>query len=255
MKKFFNSSNLPALIMGAGGIGLLLRIWLLKSGTDTNGFLIRSHPAHILLWLLVSAVLVCLFLLTKDLVEAPSYYFNFPASSISSWGIYLAAFGIGFSSFVEAFYVTGGIQIFTTVLGLVASLMLILSGYCRRRGNAPSLVTHIVISIYLMMRLICFYRSWNSDPQIMDYCFPLLATAFLMLATYHRASFDANTGKRRPYAFCSLCAVFFSFLSLIGSENILFFLSCAVWMITDLCSLIPMPGIKLLQYPRENPEC
>ncbi len=255
MKQFLKSANLPALVLGTGGIGLLLRVWLIHSATDTDGFLNFSHPAHILLWILTAIVLVGLFLLTKDLVAAPNYSFNFPASKISSLGIYLAAAGIGFGSFIEAFYVTAGLEILTTITGLVATLMLVLCGYCRRRGVAPSLLTHIVISIYLMLRLINYYRTWSSDPQILDYCFQLLATAFLMLATYHRASFDADTGKRRPYAFFSLSAVFFSCLSMIGSENILFYMSACVWMITDLCSLLPMPGIKLFEFRREEPEC
>ena len=255
MKKFFKSANLPALTMAAGGIGLLLRVWLLKSGVDDMGFLVLSHPAHILLWIVVAIVMVGLILLTKDLVEASKYTFNFPASSLSSWGLYLAAFGIGFGSFVDVFSVATGMDLLLTVMGLVTALMLVLSGYARRRGNASSMMSHIVISIYLVIRLITFYRTWNSDPQILDYCFPLLATAFLMLATYHRASFDVNSGKRRPYAFCSLAAIFFSYLSLIGSENILFFMSVAVWLTTDLCSLIPMPGFKLFQFPREDREC
>ena len=255
MKKFLKSANLPALTMAAGGIGLLLRVWLLKSGVDDMGFLVLSHPAHILLWIVVAIVMVGLILLTKDLVEASKYTFNFPASSLSSWGLYLAAFGIGFGSFVDVFSVATGMDLLLTVMGLVTSLMLVLSGHARRRGNASSMMSHITISIYLVIRLITFYRTWNSDPQILDYCFPLLATAFLMLATYHRASFDVNSGKRRPYAFCSLAAIFFSYLSLIGSENILFFMSVAVWLTTDLCSLIPMPGFKLFQFPREDREC
>lgn len=255
MKKFLKSANLPALTMAAGGIGLLLRVWLLKSGVDDMGFLVLSHPAHILLWIVVAIVMVGLILLTKDLVEASKYTFNFPASSLSSWGLYLAAFGIGFGSFVDVFSVATGMDLLLTVMGLVTALMLVLSGYARRRGNASSMMSHITISIYLVIRLITFYRTWNSDPQILDYCFPLLATAFLMLATYHRASFDVNSGKRRPYAFCSLAAIFFSYLSLIGSENILFFMSVAVWLTTDLCSLIPMPGFKLFQFPREDREC
>jgi hypothetical protein len=255
MKKLLKSANLPALTMAAGGIGLLLRVWLLKSGVDSRGFLVLSHPAHILLWIVVAIVMAGLILLTKDLVEAHSYTFNFPASRISSLGLYLAAFGIGFGAFLDVFSVTTGMELLLTVMGLVTSLMLVLSGHARRRGAAPAMLSHIVISIYLVMRLIAFWRAWNFDPQILDYCFPLLATAFLMLATYHRAAFDINSGKRRPYAFCSLSAVFFSYLSLIGSDNILFFMSVAVWLTTDLCSLIPMPGFKLFQFPREDREC
>lgn len=248
MKDILKPTNLPEWILGTGGIGLLLRIWLLKAGTDDNGFLISTHPANILLWILTAIVLGALLLLTKDLIEATKYPFNFPASTLSGYGAYVAAAGIGICTIIDLSVSTAPIEVVSCLLGLLAALMLAYSGYCRGNGLQPPVLVHIAISLYLMVRLICLYRRWSSDPQLLDYCFPLLATVCLMLATYHRASFNADFGKRRPYAFFSLSAIYFSCLSMTGWANIPFFLSTIVWMATDLCSLIPMPGRSLFQF-------
>lgn len=249
MKDILKPTNLPEWILGTGGIGLLLRIWLLRSGADDNGFLMATHPANILLWTLTVVVLGALLLLTKDLIEATKYPFNFPASTISGHGAYVSAAGIGICTIVE--WIVNA-ELIAGISGLIAALMLAYSGYCRIKAKQPSVLVHIVISLYLMMRLIGLYRHWNSDPQMLDYCFPLLAIASLMLATYHRATFNADSGKRRPYAFFSLAAVYFSCLSMIGLENISFFMSVIVWITTDLCSLIPMPGRSVFQFRQED---
>ena len=240
MKRFINPHNLPLWIILTGGIGLLLRVWMMTAGVDQSGFIITSHFAAIALMILVVAVVAALFYLTRDLLEATKYSFNFPASDFSGFGIYIAAAGIFICSFLEIFTVADGLEIFTAVLGLVTTLLLFFIGYCRRRGIAPPMLLHIGICLYLMIRLICYYRHWSSDPQILDYCFQLVATSCLMLATFQRASFDVENGNRRPYAFFSLTAIFFSCLSLVGWNNIVFFLSVIVWQITNLCSLIPL---------------
>ena len=103
MKRFVNPINLPLWTLLTGGVGLLLRVWLMTSGVDQKGFFVTGHLAGILLFLLVIGAIVSLFLLTRDLVEAGKYEFNFPASDIGSYGAYIAAAGIGISSFVDIF--------------------------------------------------------------------------------------------------------------------------------------------------------
>ena len=44
MKHPFRFSILPYFTLGAGGIGLILRLWLF-SATDAKGLLPASHPA------------------------------------------------------------------------------------------------------------------------------------------------------------------------------------------------------------------
>ena len=240
MKKLINTIHLPLWVLLAGGLGLLLRVWLMASGIDQKGFILTGHFAAIALFLLVIAVVAVLFWLTKDLLEATKYSFNFPASRVSGYGSFVAAAGIFICSFIEIFTASDAFETVVAVLGMASTLLLFLNGYHRLRGTAPSVLIHIGICVFLMVRLICYYRHWSSDPQILDYCFQLVATACLMLASYQRASFDADNGDRRPYAFFSLATIFFSCLSLIGWDNVLFFLAVIAWQVTDLCSLIPL---------------
>lgn len=254
MKKLVHPLNLPLWTLLAGGVGLLLRVWLMTAGVDQKGFIIPGHLAGILLFLLVLGAMIALFFLTRDLVEASKYAFNFPASEISCYGAFVAASGIGISSFVDIFVAIDALEVVAALLGLASAGLLVLAGLFRRKGTAPSLLIHIGICVYLMLRLICYYRHWNSDPQILDYCFQLVATACLMLSTYQRATFDAQDGKRRPYAFLSLATIFFSCISLVGWSNILFFFSVIIWQITDLCSLIPL-SLQDIPCDEEDSEC
>ncbi len=254
MKKLINPVHLPLWTLLAGGAGLLLRVWLMTAGVDEKGFIISGHVAGILLFLLVIGAMVALIFLTRDLMEAGKYEFNFPVSEVSCYGAFVAAAGIGISSFVDIFVAVDTLEVIAALAGMASAGLLVLVGIFRRKGTPPSLLTHLGICVYLMLRLICYYRHWNADPQIMDYCFQLVATATLMLATYQRATFDAREGQRRPYAFLSLSAIFFSCISLIGWSNILFFLSVIVWQLTDLCSLIPL-NLDDISFDEEDGEC
>lgn len=250
MKKLFKPASLPALTLGAGAVGLLLRVWLLGS-VDEAGFVPANHIADYLLWILTAAVLAVLFLGTRDLVQANKYGFNFPAWIPGGVGCFLAALGIAIVSLGSLLTKPDNMDVITAVLGLLAVCALIFLGQCRLRGLHPSCLFHVVIAVYFMAWLISQYRHWSADPQLQDYCFQLLAGICLMLAVYYRACFDANSGKRAQYAFFSMAAVYFSLLSMYGWENTVFFLSTAVWMITNLCSLIPMPRRFLRPAPKE----
>lgn len=254
MKRLVNPLNLPLWALLTGGVGLLLRVWLMSSGVDQKGFLITGHIAGILLFLLVVGAMVALFFLTRDLLEATKYEFNFPASDIGGYGAFIAAAGIAISSVVDMFVAIDKLEVVVAAFGLATAGLLVLTGLNRRNGTKPSVLIHVGICVYLMMRLVCDYRHWSSDPQILDYCFPLVATASLMLTTYQRAAFGAQDGQRRPYAFFSLTAIFFSCISLVGWSNILFFLSVIVWQITDLCSLIPL-SLDDITFDEEDSEC
>ena len=254
MKKLVNPIHLPLWTLLAGGVGLLLRVWLMTGGMDEKGFIRTGHVAGILLFLLVIGAMVALVFLTKDLMEAGKYEFNFPVSEVSCYGAFVAAAGIGISSFVDIFLAMDALEVICALAGMATAGLLVLTGIFRRKGTPPSLLTHIGICVYLMLRLVCYYRHWNADPQILDYCFQLVATACLMLTTYQRATFDAREGQRRPYAFLNLTTIFFSCISLVGWSNILFFLSVIVWQITDLCSLIPLK-LDDISFGKEDSEC
>lgn len=242
--------HLPWYVLGAGGIGLLLRLWLLSS-TDEKGFLVANPTAQTLLWVLAITVPTALFFLTRELGEGKKYSFNFPASMTGAIGTGAAAGAISIHSIVGLFTSTAAVDTVCAVLGIISGLALGLAAWCRYLGRRPNFLLHVMVTIHIMFRLICQYRQWSSDPQILDYSFQIIATIFLMLAAYHRGCFDNDMGDRRNYAFFALSTLFFCCLSLVRWADSLYYLCIGAWMITDLCSLKPMRR-KGLFYREEN---
>ena len=70
MKHPFRFSILPYFTMGAGGIGLCLRLRL-YSAIDEKGLLPFRHPADILLYVLSALTIGVLFLATRELCHTP----------------------------------------------------------------------------------------------------------------------------------------------------------------------------------------
>lgn len=247
MKQLLNHKNLPALTVIAGAVGLLLRTWQLNAVTD-KGFIIRGHISGILLYVLSAAVIAALVCATRPLLQANKYTFNFPASVAGGIGALVAAFAFGLTAVIEFSLATDVLTTLSAFFGILAAISLVFVSHCRWKGLHPSTLFHVAICGYMMLRLICMYRLWSSDPQLEDYCFQLLAIVCLMLSAYHRATFDANFGRRHSYVFFNLSGVYFCCLSLAGPDSILFFLGGGAWLITDLCNLTPMPkefqGIK-----------
>lgn len=240
MKKLFHPSYLPYIALGCGVLGLLLRVWLFATGIDEKGLILAGHPATWLVWLLSIITVAVLVLGSRRLLEAPKYSFNFPASLPGGIGTFLAAAGILICTVVESLAKPDTFGIVVCLLGILSVPALCFVGYCRCKGSHPSLLFHVLVSIYLLLRLVWMYRQWSSDPQLQDYVFQLLALACLMLASYNRSAFDANMGVRRAYVIFNLTSVYFCFVSLPGCDSMVFYLSCGVWMLTDLCSLMPM---------------
>ncbi len=240
MKRLLNPKYLPWLTLAAGGLGLLLRIWLYATGADKSGLLVGGHPAEFFIWLLCAGVLVYLWFASKPLVAAPKFGFNYPASLHGAAGCVLGALGIGHTSVTELLNRTDNLALIAALLGIVATAALLFSALQRYKGTQPNILPHSAVCVYFMVRLISLYRHWSSDPQLQDYCFQLLAIVCLMLSAYYRAAFDVDMGRRRPLVVFHLAAVFFCCLSMINKSNVFFYLPVGIWAFTDLCSLAPM---------------
>lgn len=243
MNLFSKTARLPYFALGTGALGLILRLWLMSTA-DSHGLLPPGHPANTLVWLLTGIVIVFLLLSCRSMLSANKYSFNFPASLPGCVGTGMMGVGILICSIAELSAAADGMTRAVAIIGLVCAVTLGFLAYCRFTGAHPSFYFHALVSIYLLLRLISLYRQWSSDPQLQDYAFQLLATVFLMLASYHRITFDANIGSRRHYAFFALGAVFFCCTALPHCDNAVFFIAGAVWMFTNLCSLLPMPRVK-----------
>ena len=251
MKNILKPDKLPWIVLGSGLLGLLLRLHLMGT-EDAKGLLASGHPAELILWILTGCVLALLLYGTRNLLEADKYFFNFPASLPGGIGTLLAAMGIAITSLIELYDGADFMGSITAWLGIIAALALILAASCRWKGYHPSRLCYAAVCLYLMVRLIFLYRHWSADPQLQDYCFQILAAVFLMLAAYHRAAFAADAGKRRPYAFFNLASIYFCCLSLTSPEHIPLYLGAGVWMLMDLCSLIPAENGQRTSFRRKQ---
>lgn len=241
MKRYLHPKFAPMAALGCGLLTMLLRLLLLGQADET-GLLPTGHPASSFSWLITILFLVYLLLSTRSLNEASKYTFNFPASQIAAIGILAGAVGIGINSIAELFGQSDSLQTISALLGVFCVPSLLFLAHCRKMGRRPGVLFHVLLCIYLMLHLVSHYRLWSSHPQLQTYGFELLALVCLMLAVYQRCAFDVNQGSRRAYTFTSLSGAFFSIAALPGCSNVLFYIGCAVWMLTGLCSLKPMPG-------------
>lgn len=240
LKKLFHPKYLPEFCLGCGALCAAVRWWLFASA-DSKGLLDSGHPGHWLTWVITAVAMVCLFLGTRNLRQAPKYSFNFPASTVSAIGRWAAAAIVLWCSLSDAVSGADSLTKLTAGVGLGAAVVLGFLGWFRMIGKRPTMLLHTFLCIYLMLRLVCMYRLWSSDPQIQTYCFSLLATVSLMLSVYYGASFDAKAANRRAHALTHLAAVYFCIAALPHSTDPLFYAAMAVWMVTDLCCLTPLP--------------
>ncbi len=240
MKRYLQHKNLPWLTLICGGIGLLLQIWLLST-ENSKGFITRWHISEILLVVLTVLFLLALLAATRSLTQGSKYSFNFPASRIGAAGTAIAAVGIAVLSGLELTAAPDNLARICWLAGLPSAIALVLIAYGRLKGRRPSVLLHAWLCVWLVLLLVCQYRSWSSDPQLEDYCYRLLALVFAMISVYHRATFGADFGRRSSYAFFCLGCVYFCCLSIAGPGGKLLYPCLGIWQLTDLCRLAPMP--------------
>ncbi len=251
MKKLLSPKLLPLTVLGAGMVGMLLRLWYLLGGIDAAGLPIEGHIADILLTVLTVAVVAVIFLATWRLSQASKYSFNFPPSLAGCIGAIAAAVGAVWQA-ISVFPGGDWLSVITGVLGLLAAVCLVFLGLYRLKGLRPTVLFHFTVCLFFALCLILQYRQWSGVAMIQSYSYPLLATVCLMLSCYQDAMFAASTGARRTHAFFHLAALYFCCISLVGDHSPFLYLTASVWMFTDLCRLTPMPRQRHSRPNREE---
>lgn len=93
--------------------------------------------------------------------------------------------------------------------GMVAGVCLILYGFAALREKAPSPLLYMIISLYLVLRLLICFQEWNTDPSVHHYGYQLLAVICCMLGSFQLAGFGFDKGRRRMSLFFAMGAVLF----------------------------------------------
>ena len=238
MKKTYQPGLFSWFAIFTGAVGFSLRCWLF-SAADANGLLPENHLAGILTFLLLALTLFVCGMGIKKAVPSEDYTNLFPGSRFAVIGTVLGALGMGCSAFTLK---TTGLLIFLVpMFGMMAAAALFVTAPYRLRCIRPHGFLHGTVTLFLIVRTIASCRSWGAEPQLQLYFFEMLASLFLLIASYHRTELDMGIGDYRRYAFFSQAALFCCCLCIPGDGG-LFYLSAGLWMVTDYCMLaIPVP--------------
>ena len=220
MKHPFRSTILPFFTVGAGGLGLALRIWL-YSGTDEKGLLPAGHPADYALFLLSALTVGILFLSTRKLMPRKVSKAHLRIMDTAAYAL------AGLCLILTAVLKLSGSMIrlawAAVAAALVGGLILLLMAVMRFFRKRSPYWVNAVITVALMLNTVAQCQVWGAQPQLQEYLFPLLASVFLILSAYEKTKFTAKQGNAKTLAFFSQCALFFCWVSLNTDHWLLYF--------------------------------
>ncbi|MBO5869028.1 MAG: hypothetical protein J6Q54_08975, partial [Oscillospiraceae bacterium] len=188
--------RLPPLIWIGSILGFGLSMGIALQERDDRGLLPDSHPLLVCLLILTAAVMLLLFLGTRNLRNSLSYKKLFPRSVPALVGNILAALGTTAYSIDLLMKPVSGVSIVAGVAGCLAAVVLVFLGLFRSKALRPHYLLHSIVTIFLVLRTIASYQTWNTTPQLQLFLFPLLATVFLPISLYQRAALDGDCGNR-----------------------------------------------------------
>lgn len=234
----FGPMPIPALAVGGGAAGFILRLLMLKTGYDAEGIQISGSFPFVSLWILSALVLAGLAYLCLGMGRRCEYSKNFHPCLICGGCGLVAGVMLFVSRLIALLSVADSFDTIVAALGLAGGLSLCVRSALRCRGKAW-LAMDMTVAMSLAAILIARFRHWTSDPLLGDYCFQLLANVCSMLAAYYLGGFCLDKGKRRISIFFSMSAVFFSMISLAdgGLGNLLFNGAMILFLLSGCCSL------------------
>jgi hypothetical protein len=230
MKHPFHCNILPYFTMGAGGLGLALRLWLF-SAVDEKGLLPKGHPADGALYILSALVLGILFLATRQLARR-----HIRAKQVRMLRI-LACVAGGLSLVIIAFSAHSGSVIrlegTAKVIRILGGLVLLVKALLAAAGKKSPYWLTALLTMALVANTVAQCQVWGSVPQLQEFFFPLLASVFLVFSAYYKTTLLAGQDSARKLAFFSQSALYFCCLSL-NAEQWPLYLGMLFWAAVQL---------------------
>ena len=246
MKSILRPYGLKLLIPAAGALAAMLRILLYLDATDRKGLLLRGHWAEAAVWAVTAAVLLLLLPGCRKLAGRKTYDRSYPRPAVAGLGALVCGAAFGLAGYTGISAIRSTPELLSTGMSFLAAAALAVVGICRFARKKPPFLCHAAVSAAFALRMVCQYRVWNAEPQLMDYAFYMVAHVALMLMSYHLSALDAGMGKAGKTWFFGLCAVYLSLVSIYRSGHPLFMAACALWALTNL------PAVKVSTKPREE---
>jgi len=219
MKYPFRSHILPRFTIGAGILGLLLRLWLF-SAEDDKGLLPTSHFAGVTLYILSAFVLLVLFLSTRKLT--PRRVSRQFVRLSTTYSCLLGGLGLALNAAFQLSSSEVRLAWLATAASLAGTLvMVVMAILCFTRKRIPYIFPAF-ISVVMALEAIAQCQAWGAEPQVQIYFFPLLASVFLILTAYCNTLMTARQPIAKRLAFFSQGALYFCILSLNSSQWMLY---------------------------------
>lgn len=231
--KYSNRISLIATLV-PGFCALGLQLWFLTS-LDEKGLLPMRHPGKILLFLLTGLFFLFAFFYSKKSGNSSCYQDFYQKSLVCAVETVLSGLGLIVYSLTSQLIHNGPFGILAAVLGVASGLCMLMMFPVRLKGKAPSYYYLALITIYTLLHTIVCSRIWNAGAQIEQYLFPLLASVFLMLSSFHQAALSQHMNNGRGLLRTSMCAMYCCMVAVTGQES-LFFASMGLYTAMNLFS-------------------
>lgn len=207
-----------AALAGAAA-GFLLRLIQLRTAFDETG--LPSGGSWIVLAAFCAVCVAALALTVRRLPEKTEYgacYGPDPVCVI----LYVAAAGLLLAANVSTLIagMPEGTPLerylirLTDLLGILTALSFVATAAAQYRGEKPKPWTCLLPVVFFVLRLIFHFKSWSTDPVILDYCFKLFGEITVMLSVFYAGGFLFDKGKRRLAAFFCLAGMVFAGITL-----------------------------------------
>lgn len=256
-----------------GAIALTgLRYYQLWRCMDENGLLI---PGSRVAWGFVALIVIgvaALVLLLVDTDRAPGTERCFITGILPKLCSALAAAGFmagcAISSMNTQLGDTAHTVIFT--VGVVCGALLVISDALRIMGRRSNFLLLLIPSVFLAAKLVIDFKNWSVDPNVIHFCFKLLASVTVMLACFNLAGFPLDLGKKRTTIF--LCLLAFAFSAMTAADFILqrscplgeflIYICLGVWCLVNGLILLfgkhgrehPQPAAVFAEVPEKAPD-
>ncbi len=230
------NKTLPLTVLLAGCVSGALRWLLYAITTDAKNLIPLGNPLEIILWIVTAAVAVMIPAGILPLGKIDSDTSLFRLDLTAAMGSLAASAGICLTVLTTP-TASGTLGLVWKILGIASMAALILASLCRARGKMPFFGLHILVCVFFAVHLVTSYRSWSSNPQLLDYVLSLFASLGMMLFAVYHSCLEVGMAKRRVLPVVGLLSAYCCLVSLSGTDHFLMYLGGALWMLTNLCDL------------------
>lgn len=199
-------------------VAFALRIWNLIMGVDDQGLPISGHISVWLMALWCILFLAGFTLLAQPLKNRSSDHTALFGSRNLAIPAYAGAVLILVSAGGEfGSALVKGADIWSTILcllGILSGVCLMAVAWMRSHSTAVYPPLELVPDTYLVLKLVLNFKSWSTDPIILDYCIMFFALTFVVLGFYYSTGYLFDQGKPRRSLVFAMAGCTFSIMAL-----------------------------------------